>query len=317
MRRIERLINLIAALLDSRRPMTASEIRERIAGYQTENFEAFRRSFERDKAELREMGIPIEVVKDEDDVDAYTIPPGKYYMPELDLQPDELAALRLAADAVLGAGDQASTGLRKLSVESDADGVASPRVVWSADIAAEQPLLGPLLSALLERKPVRFGYETGDGRKSQRQVEPYSLVHRRGNWYLVARDVDREAVRSFKVSRIIPPPEKTDGAYEIPEDFDLERHTGIEPWEVGAGEQMTARIRFDQPLAWWPQQNMTELAANPVDDGAVEVEMPVSNLDALVSWVIGFGEGIEVVSPPEARDHLLQHLEPFTAGSPR
>src|SRR3990170_3791186 len=99
MRRIERLINLIAALLDSRRPMTAAEIRERIAGYQNENFEAFRRSFERDKAELREMGIPIEVVKDTDDVDAYTIPPGKYYMPDLDLQPDELAALKLAADA--------------------------------------------------------------------------------------------------------------------------------------------------------------------------------------------------------------------------
>lgn len=315
MRRIERLINLIAALLDSRRPMTAAEIRERIAGYQTENFEAFRRSFERDKAELREMGIPIEVVKDEDDVDAYTIPPGKYYMPELDLQADELAALKLAADAVLGAGDQASAGLRKLSVESDADGVASPRVVWSADVAAEQPLLGPLLSALLERKPLRFGYETGDGRKSSRHVEPYSLVHRRGHWYLVGRDVDRSAIRSFKVSRVIPPPERVDGGYEIPDDFDLERHVGIEPWEVGEGEQVTARIRFDPQLAWWPQQNMTGLASKAADDGSVEVEMPVSNLDALVSWVIRFGEGIEILSPAQARERLVQHLAPFVGGS--
>ncbi|HJR44479.1 MAG TPA: WYL domain-containing protein [Actinomycetota bacterium] len=314
MRRIERLINLIAALLDSRRPMTAAEIRERIAGYQNDNFEAFRRSFERDKAELREMGIPIEVVKDADDVDAYTIPPGKYYMPDLDLQPDELAALKLAADAVLGAGDQASSGLRKLSVESEADGMATPRVVWSADVAAEQPLLGPLLAALLDREPVRFEYETGDGRRSSRRVEPYSLVHRRGHWYLVGRDADRAAIRSFKVSRVVSDPEKEEGSYEIPADFDLDRHTGVEPWEVGEGEQVVARIHFDPSLAWWPQQNMTGLRLSQMDDGGVEVDMPVSNLDALVSWAIGFSDGIEIVSPPEARDRLVRHLAPFTGG---
>src|SRR5688500_16511119 len=116
MLRIERLINLIAALLDGRRPLTASEIRERIAGYDSQSAEAFRRTFERDKAELRDMGIPIETVKDEDDNDAYVIPADKYYMPELDLQPDEIAALKLAADAILGVGEQAGSGLKKLSI---------------------------------------------------------------------------------------------------------------------------------------------------------------------------------------------------------
>jgi predicted DNA-binding transcriptional regulator YafY len=316
MRRIERLINLIAALLDSRRPLTATEIRERIAGYPTDNVEAFRRAFERDKAELREMGIPIELVKDEDDSDAYVIPPNKYYMPDLDLQPDELAALKLAADAVLGAGDQAESGLRKLSVDAAGDGLSSPQVVWGADVAAEQPLLGPLLASLLERRPLRFAYESGDGQRSNRHVEPYSLVHRRGHWYLVGRDVDKDAPRSFKVSRIAGKVSQADGTYEIPADFDLESHIGLEPWELGAGDHTTAKVRFDPSLAWWPQQNMAQLDAHELAGGAVEVEMPVANLDALVSWALGFGDGVEVVAPPEARSAMTAHLAPFLGEAP-
>ena len=311
MRRIERLINLIAALLDGRRPLTATEIRERIAGYPTDNVEAFRRAFERDKAELREMGIPIELVKDEDENDAYLIPPQKYYMPDLDLQPDELTALKLAADAVLGAGDQAESGLRKLSVDAAGDGMSSPQVVWGADLAAEQPLLGPLLASLLERRPLHFTYESGDGTRSERNIEPYSLVHRRGHWYLVGRDVDKGAPRSFKVSRIVSKVTHGDGTYEIPIDFDLESHIGLEPWELGSGDHATAKVRFDPSLAWWPQQNMAQLSTQQLPDGSLEVEMPVANLDALVSWALGFGDRVEIVQPAEARAALLQHLAPF------
>jgi predicted DNA-binding transcriptional regulator YafY len=315
MRRIERLINLIAALLDGRRPLTANEIRERIAGYPTDNVEAFRRAFERDKADLREMGIPIELVKDEEDQDAYLISPQKYYMPDLDLQPDELAALKLAADAVLGAGDQAESGLRKLSVDAAGDGVSSPQVVWGADLAAEQPLLGPLLASLLERRPLRFGYESGDGQRSDRHIEPYSLVHRRGHWYLVGRDVDKDAPRSFKVSRIVTKLTQADGSYDIPADFDVEAHIGLEPWELGAGTHATAKVRFDAAMAWWPRQNMTHLRSEEQPDGSFEVEMPVANLDALVSWALGFGDRVEIVEPPEARAEMLRHLAPFLEDS--
>ena len=315
MRRIERLINLIAALLDGRRPLTATEIRERIAGYPTDNVEAFRRAFERDKAELREMGIPIELVKDEDDNDAYLIPPQKYYMPDLDLQPDELAALKLAADAVLGAGDQAESGLRKLSVDAAADGVSSPQVVWGADLAAEQPLLGPLLASLLERRRLQFTYESGDGKRSDRDIEPYSLVHRRGHWYLVGRDVDKDAPRSFKVSRIVSKVTQAEGTYEIPADFDVESHIGLEPWELGVGDHATAKVRFDPSLAWWPRQNMSGLRTEPTADGGLEVEMPVANLNALVSWALGFGDRVEIVEPPEAGAEMVRHLAPFLEGA--
>ncbi len=311
MRRIERLINLIAALLDGRRPMTAAEIRERIAGYGSESPEAFRRSFERDKAELREMGIPIEVVKDEEDNDAYLIPAKKYYMPDLDLTADELAALRLVADAVLGVGEQAAAGLRKLSVTATDETMAAPQVVWGADVAAEQPNLGPLLSGLLEKEPLQFDYVSADGNKTSRQIEPYSLVHRRGNWYVVGRDVERDAVRSFKVSRVVPPVRRGSGTYEIPSDFDLERHVGAEPWEIGDAERFTARVRFDRSLRWYPEQNLRNLTLHEGPHDSVEVEMQVSRLDALIQWALGFGSAVEIVAPGEARAAMVEHLSAF------
>ena len=314
MRRIERLINLIAALLDGRRPLTAAEIRERIAGYESDSVDAFRRTFERDKAELRDMGIPIETVKDDSDTDAYIIPPNKYYMPDLDLQPDEVAALKLASDAILGVGEQAGSGLQKLSMYASTDDSSAPRVLWNADVAAEQPLLGPLLTALLGRHRVGFDYETADGVPSSRRVEPYGLVHRRGNWYLVGRDMDREAPRSFRVSRIVGPVIEIPGSYEIPSDFDVDAHANVEAWEVGESDGDVAAVRFDAALRWWPEQNMPEASMSEGPDGSVEVEMPIARVDALVTWAIGFGEEVEIVAPREARRALVEHLTPLLAG---
>src|SRR5918999_6199852 len=174
MQRIERLLNLIAALLDSARPMTAEEIRQRIAGYDQPNHEAFRRAFERDKEALRNMGIPLEVVPTDpfaDQADGYIIPKDKYYLPDIDLEPDELAALRIAAQAVLGAQEQAGTGLLKLLVADEGGGVGPGRVSWGADLAAEQPALGPIYSALLERAPISFEYTTANGPTTTRNVE--------------------------------------------------------------------------------------------------------------------------------------------------
>ena len=313
MLRIERLINLIAALLDGRRPLTASEIRERIAGYDSDSAEAFRRTFERDKAELRDMGIPIETVKDEDDVDAYVIPADKYYMPELDLKPDEVAALKLAADAILGVGEQAGSGLKKLSIYASTEDASAPRVLWNADIAAEQPLLAPLLAALLGRHPIGFDYESAAGERSTRRLEPYGLVHRRGNWYVVGRDIDKEAPRSFKASRIVPPVTELPGSYEIPADFDVDAHVPAEAWEVGEEETRIATVRFDAGLRWWPEQNMPDAPRRENADGSLEVDLPISRVDALVTWAVGFAEGIQIVSPPEARRALLDHLEPLLA----
>ncbi|MBW3595251.1 MAG: WYL domain-containing protein [Actinobacteria bacterium] len=311
MRRIERLINLIAALLDTERPMSAEDIRQKIAGYDQPNHDAFRRSFERDKEALRTMGIPLEVRPVPGaDVDGYIIPKDKYYLPELDLEPDELAALRLTASAVLGGQRVAESGLMKLSVDAPNTEWNGPRVVWGADMATEQPLLGSLYGALLDRAAVSFDYSTAEGSTSVRYVEPYGLVHRTGNWYVVGRDVSRDAVRSFKVSRIAGDVRPTGESYTIPESFDAASHLGGEPWEIGE-ETTDVTVHFDASLAWWADQNLAGLPTTTDADGGRTVTMKVARLDALISWVIGLGEHVEIVAPAEARARLVQHLSPF------
>lgn len=312
-RRIERLINLIAALLETPRPMTAEQIKTGIAGYDQGNHEAFRRAFERDKKDLRDMGIPIETKPVSEDpfqehVEGYIIPKDRYYLPELDLEPDELAALKLAADAIMGSGEDAAAGLMKLSVDVP-DSLGGPRVTWSAEVAAESPLLGPLYSALLERKPVAFDYETASGDTARRTLEAYSLTHSRGNWYVIGKDLGRGEPRSFKLARIKGLVEELEGTYEIPKDFDPIEHLGGAAFEVGASGSGT--VRFSPELRWWAEQNLADKKLVEQPDGSLDVEVPIGKSDALVSWVIGFGGGVQIISPASARQALIDHLHPF------
>lgn len=313
MRRIERLINLIAALLETSKPMTADEIRREIAGYDSESLEAFRRAFERDKADLRAMGIPIELrpIDPLGETEGYVIPKSQYYLPQLDLEPDELAALKLAAESVLGGGEVAESGLMKLSVDAATESWSGPRVVWGADLAAEQPALATIYPALLERKAVAFGYRSGGGVEVRdREVEPYGLVHRRGNWYVVGRDRAIGEVRVFKVARIEGVPRLLEEAYEVPDGFRAEDHVAGEAWELGDAPA-TAVVRFDPDVRWWAEQNHPDAPRRELPGGAVDVELRVSNVDALVAWAIGLGPGVEIVEPASARAAVLEHLAPF------
>ncbi len=318
MRRIERLINLIAALLETRQPLTAEQIRERIAGYDQTTSEAFRRSFERDKEALRALGIPLELRRTgpfDADPEGYVIPKDKYYVPDLDLEPDELAALRIAAGAVLGAGSQAASGLMKLSLNEPGEGWKAPRVVWGADIAAEQPLLGPAYAAVSERQAVSFEYATSEGEVAVRTIEPYGLVHRRGNWYLVGRDRDRDAIRGFRLSRVGGEIRRVEGSYDVPEHFRPEEHVGLEAWEVGSAPAERATVRFSRAFRWWAEQNLGAEKHSPGPEGTLDVDLSVTNADALISWVIGFGGEVEIVAPPAIRERLTEHLAPFREGA--
>jgi proteasome accessory factor B len=311
MRRIERLINLIAALLETPRPLTADEIREQISGYDQPNDDAFRRAFERDKEALRAMGIPLELRKSDPFAevgDAYIIPKDKYYLPELDLEPDELAALGVAAQAVLGAGDQAASGLLKLTAETSLPSLGGPRLLWGADVAAEQPLLGPLYAALLDRKVVRFRYGPGEG-AAQRTVESYGLVHRRGHWYLVGKDAGDGVIKSFRVSRISDVHAST-SSYEVPEGFVAGDRLDREAWEWGPEPMADAIILFSDSVRWWAEQNLPTAATIERPDG-LEVRVPFANVDALVTWLIGFGDKVTLLEPEPARRRLLACVEPY------
>lgn len=316
MRRIERLINLIAALLEARRPLTAQDIRDTISGYDQLTHDAFRRAFERDKEALRSMGIPLDTVPadamTEDRPDGYIISKSRYYLPELDLKTDELAALRIAAQAILGGATEAESGLLKLSIDSSAAPAPGPRVVWGADLAAEQPVLGAFYSALLDRKPVLFAYQAAGAEvASTRRLHPYGLVHRRGHWYVVGRDPDNDGVRSFKLARVSGPVTRSDGVYAIPSSFDAAEHVGGDAWAIGPDPSDGTEVRFDASMRWWAEQNMRGLPTSEGPNGSLDVEVPVANLDALISWIIGFGPEVEILAPESARRRLLEHLEPY------
>jgi proteasome accessory factor B len=309
--RIERLINLIIALLETTRPLSAEEINRRVAGYGQDNYDSFRRAFERDKDELRGMGIPIEVRKIDaldEHSDGYFIDKDRYYLPDLNLEPDELAALRLARDAVTDGRSEADRGLLKISVDSRAAPVDTPQVAWGDDI--RQPALSSIYEAQLQRVPISFEYQPASGERTRRTLEPYGLVNRRGHWYVVGNDIDRSDLRAFRISRIQGKVSVLDGSYDVPPGFDAQAHLSAEAYEIGE-QHADAIVRFDDSLAWWVDQNLAEAPRTRNEDGSVEVTLPFGNLDALVSWVLGFGSSVELIAPSEARDAIVAHLEPL------
>ena len=319
MRRIERLINLIAALLEARRPMSAEEIRSRIAGYAQDTHEAFRRAFERDKEALRAMGIPLELRPLDpltDGEQGYTISKERYYLPDLDLEPNELAALAIATETLIDrSGHPAASGLLKLSVSHDAATASAPRPVARADIAVGDPRLGVIYAAVVDRRRIAFAYEDARGRRSHRRVEPWALVHRAGHWYLSGRDIAIAERRTFKVARISGEIKQLQGSqggsYEVPRRDEATASIGAEAWELGADEVAEVRVRFEPETRWWAEQNLAHLSWMETTDGRLEVRMPTANVEALLSWVIGWGGAVAVVWPPHVRRRLVDHLSPW------
>ncbi|MGH2812839.1 MAG: helix-turn-helix transcriptional regulator [Actinomycetota bacterium] len=318
--KVERLVNLTAFLLDARRPVSADEIRSKLPGYGQESKESFKRMFERDKEELREMGIPVEsVVTDPfEETRGYRVIPERYYLPDIDLTREEMAALWLAASLLrLPNPADARTALLKMGGGLPAD----PRtgLSWlAADVELSTPGLSDAFQALAERRTLTFDYRRSEGTSEVRTVDPYGLVHRKGFWYLVGRDHRREEVRSFRLDRVrgeIAPatPGAGGGEFEVPDGFRPEVALDRPPFVQG--DSITrARVRFDSLTAWRIERAYPWLELDWQSQGGATAEVGVSDEHGFVNWVLLFGEGAEVVSPPALRALLLERLEEYCAG---
>ena len=235
--RAERLVNLVLCLLSTRQFLSAERIRTIVPGYaDAPNDEAFFRMFERDKTELRELGVPLESGRHAiDTADGYRIARQDYELGEIDLESDEAAAVALAArlwesPELAGPAQGALVKLRAAGVEVDEDqGRAQPRV------RGGEPAFGPLLAAVQAGRAVTFDYRRGGpaGEVARRTVEPWGVVSWRGRWYVVGHDRDRAAPRSFRVSRIVGPVRAIgpSGVVSVPSDVDLLAMVrgGVEP----------------------------------------------------------------------------------------
>jgi proteasome accessory factor B len=301
----ERLFNLIALLLDTRRPLTAREIREKVPGFSGQSDDAFHRKFERDKDEIRELGYVLEQV----DIDGwgelgYRIRTDDGLLDDPGLTPDEMAALSLAARAWSGAPD-GSIGFLKLSVgasvaEPVPGGVLTPRVSLDHTI-------GVLQDAIARHKAVSFRYRSSGGDPERREVDPYGLLHR-GTWYLAGFDHARGAVRHFRLSRVEGAISVRGGKrpdFEAQPDVVLEVRRG--PWE-GGETGIEARIAFAPETVWWAERRTGARRVAELPDGWGEAVIPIADPDQFVGWVAGFGGGAVVLEPPELRDAVVEWL---------
>lgn len=313
MDRLERLVNLVAALIDTPRPLTRAEIGERIDGYSSDP-DAFRRNFERDKDLLRQMGFPVvtEVPEGATPEDAgYRIPRELYELPDPGLDEGELAALRLAASAVQMEGEWSEAlvrALRKLGgAVDDPDGRSGRRSGPSPAGEAAVPVEEAAASAFAavgERRQVRFRYRGED-----RLVDPWRLSFHRGHWYLSGLDHGRADERLFRLDRVdgeltaVGPA----GAFARPS---MAQSAPPPPWRMGDEEEKIARLWVDAEQATWARQALGVGAAREERaDGSAVFEIPVTNTAAFRSFVLGYLEHAEVLAPPELRDDLISWLE--------
>lgn len=301
MDKLERLMTLTATLLNTSRALTAEELREKIPGYADADA-SFRRQFERDKDDLREMGLPL-VVEDAPGTDppvaGYRIDRGAYYLDDPGLTADELGALHLAMSLVQLEGGVGVDGLWNLGGV-----VGAPAAPDAGDVVlGSEPALVTLFSGVAEHRRAAFRYKD-----REREVDPYRLDYQRGHWYLTGFDHSRADERVYRVDRIdglvtlgapgtfTPPGDTTPGAR-------------TPAWQLGEGEPMQARVLVDAGHAPWAVQAAgadAVVAEHP--DGSVELELAVVDADAFRGFVLGFLEHAEVLAPPELRADLVAWL---------
>jgi predicted DNA-binding transcriptional regulator YafY len=297
--RLERMTNLVLALLETPRPLSLREIGQVVAGYPAEPG-ALRQAFERDKRTLRDGGIPVAVERIAgDDQVGYTIVPEEYYLPDLGLSSAETEALALALAAVRLEGRSGTDVADKL-------GARRADVPPLAVLPALEPL-GPLHEALRRRAVARFAY-----RGRTREVEGDALVFSRGAWYFHGADRTTDppgGTRTFRVDRI-------ESAIELAGEAAYEPRPAPARVEAAsvADRAIEALVAVDRRHA----ASVVELAGPGAvrahhDDGSVIVAIPVTDEAAFCSFVFGLGHAAVVLEPPELRAAVIEHLELLAA----
>lgn len=318
----ERLLNLVLCLLYTRRPLPKSKIREIVPQYgSAASDEAFDRMFERDKDELRELGIPL-VTEDigsiwEDEL-GYRIDQRDYALPDIEFEADELAVLGLAARtwahaSLAGPAAQALRKLKAIDIERDGESLVGiePR------LGTREAAFEPVKNAVVAQQTISFGYRTGgQGETRTRVVQPWGLASWHGRWYLTGFDLDREAPRVFRLSRIVDGVTAVGrpGGYAVPSD-----HRAQEMIRTTVGDQKPRRAivrirpgrghalrRRGEEIAHGDHQTADQ---QPEQTGEwSRMEVPYLDAEAFADEVSGYGPDVVVEHPAEVRDLVVGRL---------
>ena len=304
----ERHVNLITLLLGARSPLTFQQIREQMDAYDQADEDSAKRMFERDKDDLRTMGVPIDLVpvdawEDPDAASGYIIDPETYYLPRISFTPEEMTALLIVAGSP-GADEDAARGVRKLASGVEGEVPWHGGVSVGPDSSGER--LADIASATLGHRALAFDYTTADGTSATRTVDPWALVTRPGRWYLVGFDRDRGDVRAFRISRIVTDPIDVGPAEPRPDDFRAGDHVSG-PWERQEGEE-TALVALSERIGWWAKGSVAQAVVEGTRaDGWMLLRVPIT--DGTASWVLSLGADAEAVEPEGLRRDVQQRLE--------
>jgi proteasome accessory factor B len=312
-RKTERILNLTICLLVSDRYLSKSRIREAVEGYHDLSDAAFERTFERDKDELRSLGVPIEVGSFDaffDDEPGYRIRPSEFQLPAIDLDAEEASVVGVAARVWQHAGMAQSTRsaldkLRAAGVEPDTAQLSA----LAPSVQASEPSFEPLWNAVLDRTRVSFTYREGE----RRTLEPWGLTASKGRWYVIGWDTDRAATRMFKLSRMADLPRKVSraGAYEVPADLDLRvLARTLAPREPS--ETALLAIRSGRaPALTRRGEPATSEAPRP---GGFDVwAVPYADLWTIAEEISQLAADVVVLAPVELRDLVIRGLSAVAA----
>ncbi|MCT2583617.1 helix-turn-helix transcriptional regulator [Actinophytocola gossypii] len=319
--RAERLVNLVLCLLSTRQYLPAERIRAIVAGYaDAPTDEAFHRMFERDKNELRDLGIPLEFGSNRtiDAEDGYRIARRDYELGDIDLEPDEAAAVALAvrlwdSPELTGAAAGALLKLRAAGVDVD-QGV--PAVV-EPKVRTTEPAFGPLLAAVQAGRAVRFDYRRPSPAELRtRTLEPWGVVSWRGRWYVVGHDRDRNAPRCFRLSRIAGDVRAfgRPGVVSRPPDVDLLEFVSASTGELP--DTTTVRLWVAEHRAAGLRRRATVVGEQTIDDVPGDViELELHHPDSAASWIAGYGEDALVLEPEVLRKTVHERLLAAAGGA--
>jgi predicted DNA-binding transcriptional regulator YafY len=306
---LERLLNLLALLLETSTPLTFDQIRETLDAYQGDNLESIKRKFERDKDILRAYGVPLEMTATDvwDVEQGYRIPKDRYYLPEIAFTPEEITALYLAAQAGSEVTDVAQ-GVRKLlyGVEGGLlTGAAGGPLVVESD--ADQGRVMAAAAAASARRQVRFGYRTAQGSTSERAIDAFGVVFRGGHWYLVGHDRERDAVRAFRLSRVTTDFSDLGEGEAPPEGFHAIDHVEAGPWNAGGSD--VARVAFGPAAAVLAEASIPGVVREgPRADGWTILQIPAADVLTLAPILLAYGSEAEALEPTDLRDEVVRRL---------